>query len=821
MKLLSLLLLAASAVDVAESTALPGGLYNRLSGLDRRQFHSLRRSAQSQDDAQPITKPPGAKPEPGCSAPSFRPVKAPYENIFSGLTTQETVDLTSFLIKDSGLNLTLSENATAWDNTIITLELLTPNKTDALAHTDGTSAPPTRYAHVVIDFRAREDAYIQNFMVGPLPVKKGSTKAVPLDFPYNGKNGGKIRNYQVDAGLKYEFLVNVTTAIDDITLDLFNISLKFSEKDNGALLPIDPIWREGGRTISWDHLWSLGSGENDIMTIQPSGLHFKTDMTGRDPSKWKLMGLWFNKKLYKSVAEFRKAYEAGKLPKDLRVEEGEWSSTDPSEEDEEDEVDGNDIEPPSQIAPSGGRHRIDVEQNYVEWMGFSFFIGFKRDTGLRLWDIKWKGERIIYELGLEEALATYAGSAPTHSGAAFLDSFFAFGPFSLELLPGYDCPAHATFLNTSHYSFEQTVVHPNALCIFEQDAGMPIYRHTSSINPSHRYASATKNTYLVVRTIATMGNYDYMFDYKFYLDGSMSIEVHASGLIMSAHAPGNDDYGFEITDNLSGSVHDHILNYKLDFDILGTANSVRTTEFVPANVKYDWADKPRSTMKIKRGWLKTENESQLNWHPNSAQSYTIVNKDKKNALGEHRGYRFIPRGVIHSTILDSPNLKKAAEWRHHHFYITKRKETERSSANPRNGLDTDNVMQDFSKFFNGESLDQEDVVVWFNLGMHHMPTSQDLPNTVMTTAHSAMFLEPINFNKWNPAKQSRKKVRVEYEAGKVNAVEFFGMKEPACRAVDGVVGKEAFGEYKGDVANQKFAYDPRNWYYKTHYILEG
>ena len=30
---------------------------------------------------------------------------------------------------------------------------------------------------------------------------------------------------------------------------------------------------------------------------------------------------------------------------------------------------------------------------------FSFFITFTRDTGMRLFDIKYKGDRIVYELG--------------------------------------------------------------------------------------------------------------------------------------------------------------------------------------------------------------------------------------------------------------------------------------------------------------------------------------------------------------------------------------------------------------------------------------
>jgi primary-amine oxidase len=39
---------------------------------------------------------------------------------------------------------------------------------------------------------------------------------------------------------------------------------------------------------------------------------------------------------------------------------------------------------------------------------------------MRLYDIKYKGERIIYELGLQEAIAHYAGNDPHQSGTAYL-----------------------------------------------------------------------------------------------------------------------------------------------------------------------------------------------------------------------------------------------------------------------------------------------------------------------------------------------------------------------------------------------------------------
>lgn len=47
-------------------------------------------------------------------------------------------------------------------------------------------------------------------------------------------------------------------------------------------------------------------------------------------------------------------------------------------------------------------------------------------------------------------------------------------------------------------------------------------------------------------------------------------------------------------------------------------------------------------MKVRKSFVTNENESKINWAPNGAAMYSIVNKDEKNKYGEYRGYRFTP-----------------------------------------------------------------------------------------------------------------------------------------------------------------------------------
>lgn len=83
---------------------------------------------------------------------------------------------------------------------------------------------------------------------------------------------------------------------------------------------------------------------------------------------------------------------------------------------------------------------------------------FTRDTGVRLYDIKFKGERIMFELGLQEAVAHYAGQDPVQSGIGYLDSYYGFGPYAFNLIPGYDIPFYAKCLGATYHEGEEAVV---------------------------------------------------------------------------------------------------------------------------------------------------------------------------------------------------------------------------------------------------------------------------------------------------------------------------------------------------------------------------
>jgi primary-amine oxidase len=57
-----------------------------------------------------------------------------------------------------------------------------------------------------------------------------------------------------------------------------------------------------------------------------------------------------------------------------------------------------DTEPGPQIINPTKRYAFDVKNNYLEWMGFSFYMSVSAELGLALYNINYQKERIIYEL---------------------------------------------------------------------------------------------------------------------------------------------------------------------------------------------------------------------------------------------------------------------------------------------------------------------------------------------------------------------------------------------------------------------------------------
>jgi Cu2+-containing amine oxidase len=95
-----------------------------------------------------------------------------------------------------------------------------------------------------------------------------------------------------------------------------------------------------------------------------------------------------------------------------------------------------------------------------------------------------------------------AGNDPIQSTTAWLDRFFGMGTTVRNLLPGYDCPHEAVYLPAITHSSVGIVTSKSAICIFEQDTGRPLTRHTGD---GEGEFGAVKGYVLTIRSVSTVG----------------------------------------------------------------------------------------------------------------------------------------------------------------------------------------------------------------------------------------------------------------------------------------------------------------------------
>lgn len=342
-------------------------------------------------------------------------VKAPKTNVWSNLSPEDNVAVWDWLHSSkSGLNLTLPESATLSDNYVYWIDALHTNKSAVLPYIDGKGPAPPKYARAIVFEGAIAEPRSQEYMIGPLPVSS-NTKVQPLDYIYNGGMGGSVpfnaRVFDTQRFLPVEPLIaEAMSSVADITAALFDGNAYYGLQDNRTTLSFTagtPISLDGSQAFI-NVMFVLPT---EIFYLTPLDFFLSIDCTGTDPSKYKFLGYITNEKFFPTAEKLRAAFKAGKLKQDfVPSEDVEWAKLNRKDKTAKRALE--DQFAPGSIELGGKRYRLDAEQQYVEYMGWSFYISFSRMLGIQFYDIKFKGERVLYELSLQEAAAQYAGNQP-------------------------------------------------------------------------------------------------------------------------------------------------------------------------------------------------------------------------------------------------------------------------------------------------------------------------------------------------------------------------------------------------------------------------
>ena len=173
-----------------------------------------------------------------------------------------------------------------------------------------------------------------------------------------------------------------------------------------------------------------------------------------------------------------------------------------------------------------------VHGHQVRWQKWRLRLGFNMREGLTLHEIGYEdGGRvrpIMHRAALSEMVVPYGDPrAGSFRRNAFDTGELGIGPALDELTLGCDCLGYIRYFDVVAHDWTgapKTI--KNAICMHEEDFGV-LWKYPTWATGSPR---VTRSRRLVVSSIATLGNYVYGFFWYFYQDGTIGVEVKATGV---------------------------------------------------------------------------------------------------------------------------------------------------------------------------------------------------------------------------------------------------------------------------------------------------
>ncbi|KAM3863779.1 amine oxidase [copper-containing] 3-like [Diretmus argenteus] len=651
-------------------------------------------------------------------------------DVFADLSAAEIFQVRDYVSKIPGMNIVTDPLTPLSSDYLYLIELSLPKKADVLRYLDDGGPKPAREATAVVYHATKGN--IKEYVVGPLP---GPTYHRDVTFErYKMEIPLAARPKQVAEFLfTTAFLQNELKPLNQLLKESFGHDVASFQSFYEGM----PRGVKSGDRQSWMSLCRNVEG----FFIHPVGLEVLIDHQNTNWLLWRVIKILYNGQYFDSVQELKDQYEAGTVKKIIYKPIPNYASLKPKQR-------------PTGVGPQHfyvQGDRFSVKNNHVVYLDWSFAFGLSAVAGMRVFDVRFRGERIIYELGVQEAMSVYGSATPHMMLTKFLDASMAIGRFAYELARGVDCPYSATYIDTFHY-VDTGVPRRlrNSICVFEHDTGRPLRRHFSEGPASY---GGLANTALVFRTITAIGNYDYLWDFIFYQSGSVEAKVHATGYITSSfNVNGSLPFGHQVAENVIGNIHTHFVNFKVDLDVLGVKNTFQTKDMEFVNVSLPWMPERYAMIpQLVEKQLKTEQEAALRYDTKTPR-YLHIASDQTNRWGHQRSYRLQVLSFTGDHLPESQPEEQARINLVYKVAITKHKDLEQTSGSLYNQNDIWTPAVDFSKYIeDNESIENEDLVAWVTTGFLHIPHAEDIPNTVTVGNGGGVILRPHNYFDEDPS----------------------------------------------------------------------
>ncbi|KAE9395556.1 peroxisomal copper amine oxidase [Gymnopus androsaceus JB14] len=421
----------------------------------------------------------------------------------------------------------------------------------------------------------------------------------------------------------------------------------------------------------------------------------------------------------------------------------------------------DDIKPLHVLQPEGVSFKMNGHE--LEWQNWKMHIAYGQREGIILSTVTYNdhGEvrPIIYRLSLVEMVVPYGAPEYPHPRKFAFDSGeYGMGTMANELALGCDCVGQIHYLPGSYVSHSGTAtVIKNVICIHEEDNGV-LWKHTD-YRPGGR-SQTTRRRRLVVSMVCTLANYEYIWNYFFYQDGSIEIEARLTGILqVYAQQPGEPNpFGTTVAPGINAHYHQHLFSFRIDPMVDGIKNKVIEQDIIPLSGEQSATGEDLNFAGNAFTTTETvlENESGREYDFMKERRWRITNSARKHyASGKDVGYSVSLKGGITPMMArnDGWALRRAG-FTKYPLWVVKdvegpkgsrmwpaRKYVPQTREQPKDSIT--------SWVEGGLPVKDEDLLVYMTVGTTHVPRPEDWP--VMPVEHLNIAIKPQSFFDKNPS----------------------------------------------------------------------
>ena len=411
-----------------------------------------------------------------------------------------------------------------------------------------------------------------------------------------------------------------------------------------------------------------------------------------------------------------------------------------------------------------------LERNQVRWQNWTFHVRVDPRVGTVVSHVRYTDQgrerSVMYQGFLSEIFVPYMDPGEDWYFINFLDIGETSMGLSSPLERGTDCPGHATYLDGIHAD-ERGIPHQRRrlACLFERETGDMAWRHFR--RPDSIESRVRRD--LVLRHIATIGNYDYLVDWVFQQDGAIKVLAGATGQVnvkaVSAKTVETSAGNGSHNGSNGGAAAGRDDAYRpADQREPGRCES-RPFPVVPSRPRRRRSGEQLRDRSARAAAAagRTASAEHLGSevrdcsHGSRGQAvgarvqpalWRVVNLANRGPMGYPVSYQLKPGHSATSLLAADDNPQVRGGFSQYQLWVTRQSDGERFAAGPYpTGAKQADGLPVWTKA--NRSVDNTDLVVWYTMGMHHVPRAEDWP--VMPVAWHELEIRPFDFFERNPA----------------------------------------------------------------------